>query len=84
MNIYFRLYNNGNGKDPGHIQWEQEVLTPLAGTGRLYALISSNWWSQVKTAGSAVYANRHYLGESFFIFKIIFFVAFCLISLITS
>lgn len=20
-----------------------------------------NWWSQVKTAGSAIYANRHYL-----------------------
>lgn len=20
-----------------------------------------NWWSQIKTAGSAIYANRHYL-----------------------
>lgn len=21
----------------------------------------NNWWSQLKTAGSAIYANRHYL-----------------------
>lgn len=53
--------NNGNGKDQGHIQWEQEVLTPLAGTEKLYALPVSNWWSQIKTAGSTIYANRHYL-----------------------
>ncbi|XP_037952023.1 mannose-1-phosphate guanyltransferase alpha-A [Teleopsis dalmanni] len=53
--------SNGNGKDQGHIQWEQEVLTPLAGTDKLYALPVSSWWSQLKTAGSAIYANRHYL-----------------------
>lgn len=57
--------SNGNGKDQGHIQWEQEVLTPLAGTDKLYAMTVPNWWSQLKTAGSAIYANRHYLGESF-------------------
>lgn len=33
----------------------------LAGTGRLFALPVLKWWSQVKTAGSAIYANRHYL-----------------------
>ena len=33
----------------------------LAGTGRLFALPILKWWSQVKTAGSAIYANRHYL-----------------------
>ena len=37
------------------------ILTPLAGTGKLYALPVNNWWSQIKTAGSAIYANRHYL-----------------------
>ncbi|KAL5285710.1 hypothetical protein ACFFRR_007415 [Megaselia abdita] len=52
---------NGNGKDQGHIRWEQDVLTPLAGTNKLYALPVPNWWSQVKTAGSCIYANRHYL-----------------------
>lgn len=53
---------NGNGKDQGHIQWEQEILTPLAGTDKLYAMPTPNWWSQLKTAGSTIYANRHILG----------------------
>jgi len=38
------------------------VLTPLAGTDKLFAMPVPNWWSQLKTAGSAIYANRHYLG----------------------
>lgn len=40
---------------------EQDILTRLAGTGCLFALPVLRWWSQVKTAGSAIYANRHYL-----------------------
>jgi mannose-1-phosphate guanylyltransferase len=55
---------NGGTKDRGFIQLEQDVLSPLAGTGRLYTYISQRWWSQVKTAGSAIYANRHYLDLS--------------------
>lgn len=33
-------YNNGNGhsRDQGYIEWEREVLTILAGTGKLFAL----------------------------------------------
>lgn len=56
-------YSNGNGqnRDQGYIEWEREVLTRLAGTDKLYALPVNNWWSQIKTAGSAIYANRHYL-----------------------
>ncbi|KAL4716518.1 hypothetical protein ACJJTC_015946 [Scirpophaga incertulas] len=53
--------SNGHGVDPGYMSWEQDVLTPLAGTGKLYAMQVTSWWSQVKTAGSAIYANRHYL-----------------------
>ncbi|KAH0534348.1 mannose-1-phosphate guanyltransferase alpha-A [Cotesia glomerata] len=52
---------NSNGKDPAHISLEQDILTRLAGTGKLFASETSNWWSQVKTAGAAIYANRHYL-----------------------
>lgn len=38
-NIYFFSYYNGsNGKDQGYIQFEQDVLAPLAGTGKVYAL----------------------------------------------
>lgn len=43
------------------MQWEKEILSPLAGTGRLFAFPVISWWSQIKTAGSAIYANRHYL-----------------------
>lgn len=50
-----------NGRDPAHIAFEQDILTRLAGSGRLFALPVFRWWSQVKTAGSAIYANRHYL-----------------------
>jgi len=40
---------------------ERDVLVPLAGTNTAFLYQTSNWWSQVKTAGSAIYANRHYL-----------------------
>lgn len=43
------------------MQWEKEILSPLAGTGRMFAYPVTSWWSQIKTAGSAIYANRHYL-----------------------
>lgn len=36
-------------------------MAPLAGTGKIFVYQSNNWWSQLKTAGSAIYANRHYL-----------------------
>jgi len=40
---------------------EKDVIVPLAGTNTAYVFQTKNWWSQVKTAGSAIYANRHYL-----------------------
>jgi len=40
---------------------ERDVLVPLAGTNTAFLYQTSNWWSQIKTAGSAIYANRHYL-----------------------
>lgn len=56
-------YSNGSGqnRDLGFIEWEREILTKLAGTGRLFALPVVTWWSQIKTAGSAIYANRRFL-----------------------
>ncbi|XP_046386433.1 mannose-1-phosphate guanyltransferase alpha-A [Ischnura elegans] len=50
---------NSNGKEV--IRFEQDLLMPLAGTGKAFAFPTTNWWSQLKTAGSAIYANRHYL-----------------------
>lgn len=40
---------------------EKDVIVPLAGTNTAFAFQTTDWWSQVKTAGSAIYANRHYL-----------------------
>ena len=34
---------------------------PLAGTGKALVYQTTKWWSQLKTPGAAVYANRHYL-----------------------
>ncbi|XP_076304579.1 GDP-mannose pyrophosphorylase A isoform X3 [Tachypleus tridentatus] len=50
---------DNSNKDCIHL--EQEILAPLAGTGQMFVFQTSRWWSQVKTAGSAIYANRHYL-----------------------
>lgn len=60
-NLNYNSNGNGHNRDQGYIEWEREVLTNLAGTGKIYALPLSNWWSQIKTAGSAIYANRHFL-----------------------
>lgn len=60
--FYSRPKNeNGNGKDQGHIQLEQEVLSPLAGTGKIFTLTLNMKWAQVKNAASAIYANRQAL-----------------------
>lgn len=52
---------NGNTKDQGHIQLEREVLSPLAGTGKIFTLTLNMKWAQVKNAASAIYANRQAL-----------------------
>lgn len=40
---------------------EKDVMVPLAGTNTAFVFQTNKWWSQIKTAGSAIYANRHYL-----------------------
>jgi len=41
---------------------ETDILPTLAGTDQARVFQTTNWWSPVKTAASAIYANRHYLG----------------------
>lgn len=50
-----------DGEATESIQLEQDILMPIAGTGQAYVYTTDRWWSQIKTAGSAIYANRHYL-----------------------
>lgn len=53
--------SNGKDSDINHIQLEKEIIMPLAGSGKAYVYQNNKWWSQLKSAGSAIYANRHYL-----------------------
>ncbi|GAB6019267.1 hypothetical protein CHUAL_000867 [Chamberlinius hualienensis] len=52
---------DGNRHNVGMVRLEQEILLPLAGSGKLFVYHTDGWWSQMKTAGSAIYANKHYL-----------------------
>ncbi|XP_015785913.1 mannose-1-phosphate guanyltransferase alpha-A [Tetranychus urticae] len=46
---------------PEILSLEEDILTRLAGTDHLYAFHTNQWWCQVKTSASAIYANRNYL-----------------------
>nr|CAD7603122.1 unnamed protein product [Timema genevievae] len=56
-------YNDGvgSGMEAAVIHLEKDILMPLAGTGKVFAMQTNTWWSQLKTAGSTIYANRHFL-----------------------
>ncbi|KAL3853966.1 hypothetical protein ACJMK2_013267 [Sinanodonta woodiana] len=43
------------------IRMEQDIFVPLASTGKLYVFHTTRFWSQIKSAGAVIYANRHYL-----------------------
>lgn len=54
-------YSNYSG-ELGIIRLEDDIFKKrLAPSGLLYAFHTSGFWSQIKSAGSAIYANRHYL-----------------------
>ncbi|XP_056013280.1 mannose-1-phosphate guanyltransferase alpha-A-like isoform X2 [Ostrea edulis] len=43
------------------IRLEQDIFVPMASSGKLYVYHTDRFWSQIKTSGAAIYANRHYL-----------------------
>ncbi|XP_036176369.1 mannose-1-phosphate guanyltransferase alpha isoform X8 [Myotis myotis] len=47
----------------GTIRLEQDVFSALAGQGQIYVHLNDGIWSQIKSAGSALYASRLYLGQ---------------------
>lgn len=49
--------------DEDLLQIEQDVLTRLADAGTLYVYVTTEYWRQVKEAGSALVANRFYLDD---------------------
>ncbi|XP_046903553.1 mannose-1-phosphate guanyltransferase alpha-A isoform X4 [Hypomesus transpacificus] len=55
---------NGNGWHRAEvIRLEQDIFTALAGQGKLYVYKTPSFWSQIKSAGSAIYASRLYLNQ---------------------
>ncbi len=60
--------NNGvngfsNGDNHTLISLEEDVLMPLSQSKNVFVFRNTGdeWWSQIKTAGSAIHANRNYL-----------------------
>ncbi|XP_066883066.1 mannose-1-phosphate guanyltransferase alpha isoform X2 [Kogia breviceps] len=47
----------------GTIRLEQDVFSALAGQGQIYVHLTDGIWSQIKSAGSALYASRLYLSQ---------------------
>eukprot|EP00128_Syssomonas_multiformis_P017306 Colp12_sorted_trinity150504_noHs@16276 len=52
---------NGENSSKDIIWLEQDVLAPLAGTGKLYLYETRDFWSQIKTAGAALFAQKFFL-----------------------
>ncbi|KHN86502.1 Mannose-1-phosphate guanyltransferase alpha-A [Toxocara canis] len=43
------------------VWFETEIFPQMAAESTLFALHTTRWWSQTKTAAAVLYANRHYL-----------------------
>ncbi|VDP01343.1 unnamed protein product [Soboliphyme baturini] len=50
-----------NSEAPESMWFENDVFPKLADCKVFFAFHTTNWWSQLKTAAAAIYANRHYL-----------------------
>nr|XP_034354633.1 mannose-1-phosphate guanyltransferase alpha isoform X2 [Arvicanthis niloticus] len=55
--------SSGSWPGAGTIRLEQDVFSALAGQGQIYVHLTDGIWSQIKSAGSALYASRLYLGR---------------------
>nr|XP_039247506.1 mannose-1-phosphate guanyltransferase alpha-A-like [Styela clava] len=55
------MYAQGVFSDSLSLSLEQDIIMPLTDLGSLYAYQTTSMWSQIKSAASAVYANKLYL-----------------------
>ncbi|XP_031816995.1 mannose-1-phosphate guanyltransferase alpha, partial [Sarcophilus harrisii] len=55
--------SSGSWPGAGTIRLEQDVFTALSGQGQIYVHLTDGIWSQIKSAGSALYASRLYLNR---------------------
>ena len=42
----------------GYISLENDIFTKIAGQGKVFAYVAEQFWMAIKSAGSALYANR--------------------------
>ncbi|XP_057304863.1 mannose-1-phosphate guanyltransferase alpha-A-like [Hydractinia symbiolongicarpus] len=55
---------DGNASNPEMMFIEKHLFSHIAGSGKLYCLMLSNsFWGSMKSAGSAIFANRQYLAS---------------------
>uniref|UniRef100_A0A0N5C1V3 NTP_transferase domain-containing protein n=1 Tax=Strongyloides papillosus TaxID=174720 RepID=A0A0N5C1V3_STREA len=59
--IFEAIENFKNTTGSEQIWFETDIFPEMASNNSLCALYTQRWWSQTKTAGAALYANRHYL-----------------------
>uniref|UniRef100_A0A0N4ZCY2 NTP_transferase domain-containing protein n=1 Tax=Parastrongyloides trichosuri TaxID=131310 RepID=A0A0N4ZCY2_PARTI len=59
--IFKVIENIRNSYGYEQIWFETDIFPEMASNDSLCALHTQRWWSQTKTAGAALYANRHYL-----------------------
>lgn len=55
------IYAQGGFSDSLSLSIEQDLIMPMTELGMLYAFQSDATWSQIKSAASAIYANKLYL-----------------------
>ena len=63
--INFSAELNANDDASPSISLEHDILPTMAGTGKFFAFMTDRFWMSIKSAGSAIYANRVMLGEFF-------------------
>ena len=57
----FESDNIGFAANPDFLRLEQDILRPLAGSGKMSVYVTDVYWRQIKSAASALPANQLYL-----------------------
>lgn len=58
LSIFSSCDSPGSQSSSEAMSIEKDILPAVAGTGKGRVFVTNRWWSQIKTAGSAIYANR--------------------------
>merc|ERR1711881_138180 len=59
--VFNERYENTNDHpldSLGYISLESDIFTQIAGQGKVFSYVAEQFWMSIKSAGSALYANR--------------------------